>query len=115
MTMHALQESHHRAASKKVLYQPSAFSWLRVVLLRHSIKIGVAVRHGRGGMSNGVRDLVTSMIRIYGKAEAFYLADRYAIHHHTNGDTSAHARWIDVAALICEQIELDRRFGKQPT
>jgi hypothetical protein len=59
------------------------------------------------------KDLAASMVRHYGKAYAFKLADRYATECSANSDSSGHGSWAAAAAAIGELIELERRFGRQ--
>jgi 2-methylcitrate dehydratase PrpD len=61
--------------------------------------------------ANESRELAESMIRLYGKAKAYNLADRYAKDCTNNGDHHGHARWAGAAAVIGELIDLDERFA----
>jgi len=63
--------------------------------------------------STNAKDLAASMIRMYGKATAFSLADRYATECSTNGDSSGHSSWAAAAAVIGELLELEHKFGRQ--
>jgi hypothetical protein len=66
-----------------------------------------------GAMENETRQLVDSMLRLYGKAKAFTLADRYAHDCTVNGDHHGHEKWAAAAAVIGDLIDQDQRFGKQ--
>ena len=54
------------------------------------------------------------MIRLYGKAQAFIQANRYAADCTANGDANGHARWAAAAAQIGELMESNNKFGKNP-
>jgi len=60
---------------------------------------------------NEGRALAESMVRMYGPAKAFTLADRYAIDCTANGDTSGHSKWAAAASVIGETMEMRKRFG----
>jgi hypothetical protein len=62
--------------------------------------------------STDAKDLAASMVRHYGKAYAFKLADRYASECSSNGDSSGHNNWAAAAAVIGELIEMEAKFGK---
>jgi hypothetical protein len=63
--------------------------------------------------STNAKDLAASMMRMYGKAAAFTLADRYAAECTANGDSHGHGSWATAAAVIGELIELERKFGRK--
>jgi hypothetical protein len=65
--------------------------------------------------SGDISELVGSMIRLHGKAQAFSLADRYACDSNRNGDIQGYNRWATAAAQIAGQIELDKRFRSVPS
>jgi hypothetical protein len=58
------------------------------------------------------KDLATSLIHFYGKAEAFSLAHLYANHPTTSGDSQQQSKWATAAAMIGELIEAEQRFRK---
>jgi hypothetical protein len=58
------------------------------------------------------RELADSMIRLYGKAKAFSLAERYAADCTANNDHKGHVKWASVAARVSELIELDQLIRK---
>ena len=56
-------------------------------------------------ISNQARALAESMLRMYGPAKAFSLADRYATECTAGGDGSGHKEWAEVAATIAALTE----------
>jgi hypothetical protein len=57
------------------------------------------------------RDLAFSMIHLYGKKQAFTLADRYAADCSSNADLHGHSRWTLAASVIGDLIEAEHRLG----
>jgi hypothetical protein len=57
------------------------------------------------------RALVDSMIRMYGLAKAFSLADKYAAACTSNNDAAGHSKWATAAAVIGELMDQQQRFG----
>jgi hypothetical protein len=53
------------------------------------------------------RQLAESMARMYGKKQAYALADRYARDCTANGDHQGHEKWAMAAALVGELIDMD--------
>jgi hypothetical protein len=58
----------------------------------------------------GPKELAASMIRFYGKADAFSLAKRYAADCAANGDHLARAKWATAATVIGEYIKADQKL-----
>jgi hypothetical protein len=57
-------------------------------------------------------DLASSMLRMYGKAKAFALADRYAQDCIAHSDQDGHKKWASSTAVIGMVIEVDSRLGR---
>jgi hypothetical protein len=55
--------------------------------------------------TNEGRDLAGSMMRMYGPATAYSLADRYATECTASGDVDGHARWAAAALVIGERLD----------
>jgi hypothetical protein len=63
--------------------------------------------------SNETRQLVDSMLRLYGAKAAFKLTDKYARDCTNNGDHHGHTKWAAAAAVIGDLIDQEQRFGKR--
>ena len=61
------------------------------------------------------RELAFSMIRFYGTASAFTLAERYAIRSTAIGDPHGHGKWANAAKVIRELIETEQRLNNPLT
>ena len=55
--------------------------------------------------------LAESMVRMYGLATAFKLADHYGRECTESGDSAGHSQWAGVAHMLGERIETEKKFG----